>query len=227
MISSTPKTHFLCSHSIHTPSDKRNVRGHFRNYTYFRGNRAIKSEKIEAEIHPDNLHIFAEIPNKPRMRLIFEEKRISGTNVNVVGVTVGELLAKMINELSILSKKPQNRELRDSFRTLEQHNTIYKIGYSYDDMECQIKALPSIILAVPNDRCKAICDILQAALMGETRSSYFNRAAGKNPSAHSEATLSALSVRTFQAESKRCVRARISVLMLCGKACFVCSALQG
>ena len=96
------------------------------------------------------------------LRLIFEEKRTRGANVNVVGVTVGELLAKMINELSVLQKKPTQKELKDSFRVLEQHNIIYKIGDSYDDMECQIKVLPSIILAVPNERCKSICEILQA-----------------------------------------------------------------
>lgn len=44
---------------------------------------------------------------------------------------------------------------------LEEHNIIYRIGDSYENMECQIKVLPSILLAVPNDRCKAICEILQ------------------------------------------------------------------
>ncbi len=95
------------------------------------------------------------------LRLMFEERRMNGTSVYVVGVTVGELLAKMINELSVLQKKPAQKELKDSFRVLEEHNIIYRIGDSYENMECQIKVLPSILLAVPNDRCKAICEILQ------------------------------------------------------------------
>lgn len=95
------------------------------------------------------------------LRLMFEERRMNGTSVYVVGVTVGELLAKMINELSVLQKKPAQKELRDSFRVLEDHNIIYRMGDSYENMECQIKVLPSILLAVPNNRCKAICEILQ------------------------------------------------------------------
>ena len=86
---------------------------------------------------------------------------MNGTSVYVVGVTVGELLAKMINELSVLQKKPAQKELKDSFRVLEDHNIIYRMGDSYENMECQIKVLPSILLAVPNNRCKAICEILQ------------------------------------------------------------------
>ena len=95
------------------------------------------------------------------LRLMFEERRMNGTSVYVVGVTVGELLAKMINELSVLQKKPAQKELKDSFRVLEDHNIIYRMGDSYENMECQIKVLPSILLAVPNNRCKAICEILQ------------------------------------------------------------------
>lgn len=38
------------------------------------------------------------------LRLMFEERRMNGTSVYIVGVTVGELLAKMINELSVLQK---------------------------------------------------------------------------------------------------------------------------
>ncbi len=96
------------------------------------------------------------------LRLVFEEKRLSGSTVNVVGVTVGELLDKMINELSVLSKKPVAKELKDSFRILEQHNIIYRIGETYDEMECRIKILSSILLAVPNDRCKTVYEILKA-----------------------------------------------------------------
>jgi hypothetical protein len=69
------------------------------------------------------------------LRLMFEERRMNGISVYVVGVTVGELLAKMINELSVLQKKPAQKELKDSFRVLEDHNIIYRIGDSYENME--------------------------------------------------------------------------------------------
>ena len=98
------------------------------------------------------------------LRLMFEEKRMSGSTVNVVGITVGELLAKMINELTVLTKKPVQKDIKDSFRILEQHNIIYRIGDSYDDMECRIKVLPSILIAVPNDRCKAVYETFRAEI---------------------------------------------------------------
>lgn len=107
------------------------------------------------------------------LRLIFEEKRMNGSTVNIVGVTVGELLAKMINELNVLSKKPMQKEIKESFRILEQHNIIYRIGDSYDDLECQIKILPSILIAVPNDKCKAVYEILSAE-MKEDENETFN-----------------------------------------------------
>ncbi len=96
------------------------------------------------------------------LRLIFEEKRLSASSINVVGVTVGELLAKMINELAVITKKPVQKDIKDSLRVLEQHNIIYKLGDSYDDMECRIKVLPSIQIAVPNDRCRAVYEALRA-----------------------------------------------------------------
>lgn len=98
------------------------------------------------------------------LRLIFEEKRMSGSTVNVVGVTVGELLAKMINELAVLTKKPMQKDIRDSLRTLEQHNIIYKCGDSYNDMECRIKVLPSILIAVPNDKCRSVYETLRTEI---------------------------------------------------------------
>ena len=90
------------------------------------------------------------------LRLIFEERRMSGSTMNVVFVEVSELLAKMINELSVLSKKPMQKDIKDSLRTLERYNIIYKCSGAYDDMECRLKVLKSILIAVPDDRCKAV-----------------------------------------------------------------------
>lgn len=98
------------------------------------------------------------------LRLIFEEKRMSGSTVNIVGVTVGELLAKMINELAVISKKPVQKDIKDSLRTLEQHNIIYRLGDTYDDPECRIKVLTSILIAVPNDRCKAVYETFRSEI---------------------------------------------------------------
>lgn len=89
---------------------------------------------------------------------------MSGSTVNIVGVTVGELLAKMINELAVISKKPVQKDIKDSLRTLEQHNIIYRLGDTYDDPECRIKVLTSILIAVPNDRCKAVYETFRSEI---------------------------------------------------------------
>ncbi len=95
------------------------------------------------------------------MRLIYEESRSLASTTNDVCVTVGTLFAKIINEFSIYPKKPSQKEIKDSFRILEAHNLIRKLDESFDDVECRFVILPSVLIAVPNEKCKTICDIFK------------------------------------------------------------------
>jgi hypothetical protein len=95
------------------------------------------------------------------LRIIYEEKRVQAGVTSNVSTTTGELLVKMVNEFSIYPKKPQQKELKDVFQIFDSHNLIRKLGDSYDDVECKIQILPSILIAVSNERCKTICDILK------------------------------------------------------------------
>lgn len=96
------------------------------------------------------------------MRIIYEELRVQASSTNDVCVTVGELFGKIVNEFSIYPKKPPQKEIKDSFRILENHSIIRHLDESYDDMECRFVVLPSILVAVPNEKCKTIFDTLKA-----------------------------------------------------------------
>ncbi len=96
------------------------------------------------------------------MRIIYEDMRVQASSTNDVCVTVGELFGKIVNEFSIYPKKPPQKEIKDSFRILENHSLIRHLDESYDDMECRFVILPSILVAVPNEKCKTICDMLKA-----------------------------------------------------------------
>ena len=92
------------------------------------------------------------------MRFIYEESRSQASTTNDVCVSVGTLFGKIVNEFSIYPKKPSQKEIKDSFRILEAHNLIRKLDESFDDVECRFVILPSILIAVPNEKCKTICD---------------------------------------------------------------------
>lgn len=96
------------------------------------------------------------------MRIIYEDMRVQASNTNDVCVNIGELFGKIVNEFSVYPKKPPQKEIKESFRILENHNIIRRLDESYDDIECRFVVLPSILVAVPNEKCKTICDMLKA-----------------------------------------------------------------
>ncbi|MCM1380775.1 MAG: DUF4194 domain-containing protein, partial [Muribaculaceae bacterium] len=95
------------------------------------------------------------------IRIIYEEHRARVGGTNDVCSSVGELFGKIVNEFSVYKKKPPQKEIKEAFRILELHNLIRKIDESYDDFECRFMILPSVLIAVSNERCKAICDMLK------------------------------------------------------------------
>lgn len=95
------------------------------------------------------------------IRIIYEEHRAQASNTNDVCSSVGELFGKIVNEFSVYPKKPPQKEVKEAFKILESHNLIRKIDESYDDFECRFMILPSVMIAVPNEKCKMICDTLK------------------------------------------------------------------
>lgn len=95
------------------------------------------------------------------MRVIYEEKRIQASSSNDVCTTVAEIIGKIVNDFSIYKKKPTQLDLKETFRILEAHNLIYRLGESYTDYDCRLMILPSIMFAVSNEKCKSICKTLE------------------------------------------------------------------
>lgn len=96
------------------------------------------------------------------IRIIYEESRIKASNTSNVCITVGSLFDKIVNEFSMYSKKPPQKEIKESFRILEAHNLIKRLDDSFDDIECRFVILPSVLIAVSNEKSKAICDTLKS-----------------------------------------------------------------
>lgn len=95
------------------------------------------------------------------IRVIYEEKRIQASSSNDVCTTVAEIIGKIVNDFSIYKKKPTQLDLKETFRILETHNLIYRLGESYTDYDCRLVILPSIMFAVSNEKCKSICKTLE------------------------------------------------------------------
>lgn len=95
------------------------------------------------------------------LRLIYEEARSQIGTANNICVTVGDLLGKILNEFSVYPKKPPQKEIKESFKILESHNLIKKLDENFDDIECKFVILPSVLIAVPNEKCKLICESLK------------------------------------------------------------------
>lgn len=96
------------------------------------------------------------------IRIIYEEARIKASNTSNVSTTVGSLFDKIVNEFSMYPKKPPQKEIKEAFRILEAHNLIKRLDDSFDDIECRFVILPSVLIAVSNERSKAICDTLKS-----------------------------------------------------------------
>ncbi len=101
------------------------------------------------------------------MRIIFEEQRSQASGVYDVCTTVGELFGKIVNEISVYSKKPPQKDIKESFTILENHNLIRRLDDGYDDLENRFIILPSILIAIPNDKFRSMCEILKSETMEE------------------------------------------------------------
>ena len=70
-------------------------------------------------------------------------------------LSTASLVYKLL-ELKIVSKKPTMKDIVESLRLLVNQNIITKIEGSIDESSCQIAILPTILLAVSNEKVDAI-----------------------------------------------------------------------
>lgn len=100
------------------------------------------------------------------LRLIFEEEREKIALRSEILTTTGQIVQKLIT-LSLVKKKPSDKDLNDALRQLAYHSVIQKIDGSWEDAECKILILPSILFIVTNERISRIHEMLDPEDNGE------------------------------------------------------------
>lgn len=89
------------------------------------------------------------------LRTIYDEEREKNASKGIVYITTASLVYKLL-ELKIVTKKPTMKDIVDSIRLLVNQNILTKIEGSLDDSSCQLAILPTILLAVSNEKIDAI-----------------------------------------------------------------------
>lgn len=89
------------------------------------------------------------------LRTVYDEEREKNASNGIVYLSIASLVYRLL-ELKIVSKKPTLKDITDSVRLLVNQNILTKIEGSLDDSSCQIAILPTILLAVSNEKIDAI-----------------------------------------------------------------------
>lgn len=131
-------------------------------------NGVLKTDEVVGVIYLDNEYGY----NKLRLdklttlilftlRTIYDEEKEKSSASSVVYITTASLIYKLL-ELKIVLKKPTMKDIVDSLRLLVTQNILTKIEGSIDDSACQLAILPTILLAVSNEKIDAIYSMVFA-----------------------------------------------------------------
>ena len=85
------------------------------------------------------------------LRTMYDEEKERNATSSVVYTTTASIMYKLL-ELKIVAKKPTMKDIVDSIRLLANQNILTKIEGSIDDSSCQLAILPTILLAVSNEK---------------------------------------------------------------------------
>lgn len=89
------------------------------------------------------------------LRTVYDEEKERNATSSVVYTTTASIMYKLL-ELKIVAKRPTMKDIVDSIRLLVTQNILTKIDGSIDDSSCQLAILPTILLAVSNEKIDAI-----------------------------------------------------------------------
>lgn len=107
------------------------------------------------------------------MRLVFEEEREKVTLRHEILTTTAQIVRKLIT-LGLVKKKPSDKDLADALRQLAYHHVIQKVEGSWEDAECKILILPSILFIVTNERISRIHEMMDSDENGDSSASSEN-----------------------------------------------------
>ena len=95
------------------------------------------------------------------LRVIYDEKRKTSSNSNRVQFKLSELYNKMLHDFGLIDSMPSKTDRDSSIKIMEKYNIIVKATVAEDEMDNVYVIMPSITVAVSDDRINMIYNQLK------------------------------------------------------------------
>ena len=95
------------------------------------------------------------------LRVMYDEKRKTSSNSNRVQFNLSELYNKMLHDFGLIDSMPSKTDRDSSIKIIEKYNIIVKAAVAEDEMDNVYVIMPSITVAVSDDRINMIYNQLK------------------------------------------------------------------
>lgn len=95
------------------------------------------------------------------LRVIYDEKRKTSSNSNRVQFKLNELYNKMLHDFGLIDTMPSKTDRDSSIKMIEKYNIIVKAAVAEDEMDNVYVIMPSITVAVSDERINMIYNQLK------------------------------------------------------------------
>ena len=95
------------------------------------------------------------------LRVIYDEKRKTSSNSNRVQFKLNELYNKMLHDFGLIDTMPSKTDRDSSIKMIEKYNIIVKAAVAEDEMDNVYVIMPSIKVAVSDERINMIYNQLK------------------------------------------------------------------
>ncbi len=95
------------------------------------------------------------------LRVMYDEKRKTSSNSNRVQFKLSELYNKMLHDFGLIDTMPSKTDRDSSIKMIEKYNIIVKAAVAEDEMDNVYVIMPSITVAVSDERINMIYNQLK------------------------------------------------------------------
>lgn len=95
------------------------------------------------------------------LRLIYDEAQERLGLEQDALCTVHEVLEKVVTDYAILPARPNMDEVKRALTLLENHRVIQRIDGRFNQSDCRLAILPTILTAVPSEKLRAVAATLR------------------------------------------------------------------
>lgn len=95
------------------------------------------------------------------LRVMYDEKRKTSSKSNRVQFKLSELYNKMLHDFGLIDSMPSKTDRDSSIKIIEKYNIIVKAAVAEDEMDNVYVIMPSITVAVSDDRINMIYNQLK------------------------------------------------------------------